>query len=142
MKRTSRILFLVGGIISLVLASIFLILGVVFLIFTLPFFLDMVRSGLIESGASVQSANAAVAVWQVSYTSTFITMFILSVFGYINAALAFTARNKEGSKGLYIANIVFGLLSCAEVNVAGGILAIINKNREENRQNIIDVEAK
>ena len=131
MKKVSRILFLVGGIIGLCLGSLFLLLGVLFLIFSLPFFLDIVREGLQNGSISTtaKSVDAAVMIWQMTYTSLSISMFVMSVLGFINAVLSFTARKKDGSKGLYIANIVFGLLSCCELNLVGAILGLIAYNK-------------
>ena len=97
MKKVSRILFLVGGIIGLCLGSLFLLLGVLFLIFSLPFFLDIVREGLQNGSISTtaKSVDAAVMIWQMTYTSLSISMFVMSVLGFIDAVLSFTSEHSQ-----------------------------------------------
>ncbi len=138
MKNASKILFLVGGIVSCVTTLIYLIVGI-FYIFTgtsedvknemLKNYTtaDVVRdfgNGVTPTQA-VEAAQAALVVIGV----IFIVLMVLSI---INIIVAFTARKKE-TKVLFILNIVFGFASTCVVNAIGGILAIIASNRDSSQ---------
>ena len=56
---------------------------------------------------------------------------ILLVLAAIGAIITFTAKKKL-TKGLLIATVVFGILSCTEVSAVGAIMAlVIGRNGNE-----------
>ena len=133
MRKASNIILLVGAIISIVTALIFLIMGIVFtLAGQLP--TEEVIKGLSDgtytttiSGTPEEQALAIKAV------STGLGVFFLlaTVFNIVNTVLAFVARSKK-STGLYVANIVFGVLSMTEVTIVGGIFGLVANSTEKN----------
>ena len=135
MKRAANILFLIGGIYSIVNGVTMLILGITFIIFSSPAFYDMlytaVSDGTIQSSFT-GSVEMVVRQIQLMYMSMGIVFAFLGAFALPNAALSFAAR-KSKSKGLLIANIVFSFLSGVEVNAVGAILALVDNNRSASR---------
>ncbi|MBQ7994766.1 MAG: hypothetical protein IJ247_00905 [Bacilli bacterium] len=127
MKRVKRILFLVGGILSIVMAASFFIVGLVFVVLGPTI-------GAYMAETDQQAADIFLGV----YLSIGLVFVIVSVFGIINAILSFKAMNSN-SKSLMVANIVFGILSDVIVNVVGGIIGFILIDREkEDKDNAIE----
>ena len=136
MKNASKILFLVGGIVSCVEALTYLIVGIVMIWFGTSEDIknEMLKSYTVSDairdfGNGTTPADAVQAV-QGLYVVLGV-MFIIFIFlALANAILSFKARKSE-SKGLFIANIVFGFVSSCIINSVGGILAVIASNRDE-----------
>lgn len=127
MKRVKRILFLVGGILSIVMAASFFIVGLVFVVLGPTI-------GAYIAETDQQAADIFLGV----YLSIGLVFVFVSVFGLINAILSFKAMNSN-SKSLMVANIIFGILSDVIVNVVGGIIGFILIDREkEDKDNAIE----
>ena len=142
MKKASKILLLVGGIMSLVLAGIVLILSITFTVLGSPAVVEAIREGIEKGQITTSAANteAAVIIFQSTMITTAIFFYIWTVILIINGIIALISRGKT-SKGLYIASIILGFASGVEVNAVGGIFGIIG-TRRERREQIIDVESK
>ena len=127
MKRVKRILVLVGGILSIVMAASFFIVGLVFVVLGPTI-------GAYMAETDQQAADIFLGV----YLSIGLVFVFVSVFGLINAILSFKAMNSN-SKSLMVANIIFGILSDVIVNVVGGIIGFILIDREkEDKDNAIE----
>lgn len=127
MKRVKRILFLVGGILSIVMAASFFIVGLVFVVLGPTI-------GAYMAETDQQAADIFLGV----YLSIGLVFVFVSVFAIINAILSFKAMNSN-SKSLMVANIIFGILSDVIVNVVGGIIGFILIDREkEDKDNAIE----
>jgi len=143
MKRASKVLLTVGAIYSLVISIVFVLCMITFIVLSLPFFADVIRQG-IESGeitTNMESVDAAIIFVQAMYITSAVVFGILAIFGFINSSFAFKGA-KEQSRKLLILNIVFGFLSCVEINAVGGILGLValsiwgnkEKNAIENKE--------
>ena len=117
MKNASRVLFLVGGIISCVAVFIYFITAAVYLNYE-------------PSNITFEGPGVDPEVMKAIAQGIGVFFLIIGIFSIANIILAFIARNKE-SKVLFVLNIIFGFLSCCIVNSVGGILALIASNRVE-----------
>ena len=133
MRKASRILFLVAGILSIVAAVTLLIIGIVCAVMGSPAMVDAIREGIKNGSIVVKGSSSdielAIQIYQSTMLSTAVTMFVFMAFNIVNIVFSFIARKKQ-SKGVLILNIVFGALSCVEVNLVGGILGLIANARQ------------
>lgn len=133
MRKASRILLLIGAIISIVLVVTFLILGIVFGVLGSPAAVDAVRAGIKDGSIVVEGVTdieTAIQVYQSSMLSAAATFFVLFALNIANAVLSFIARVKK-TKALYILSIVFGGVSGSEVSLLGGIFGLVANSRGE-----------
>ena len=135
MRNASKVLFLVGGIVSCVEALSYLIMGIVFIFLGTS---EDVKNDLLKNysasdlmrdlGNGVTPADAVQAV-QAMYVALGV-IFIIGIFlSAVNAVLAFKARNSN-NKVLFILNIVFGFISGCIINAIGGILAVASPSED------------
>ena len=135
MRKASKVLFLVGGIVSCVEALSYLIMGIVFIFLgtSEDFKNDLLKnysaSDLVRDlGNGVTPADAVQAI-QAMYVALGV-IFIIGIFiSAVNAVLAFKARNSN-NKVLFILNIVFGFISGCIINAIGGILAVASPSED------------
>ena len=134
MRRARDILFLVGGIVSLVTAVTFVGLGVMFEYFSTENYKAAIEEGLangtIHTSMYRGTPKEVAEYLQLLFKILGILFFVVAAFALVNSLLSFVARTKE-SKGLYIANCVFGVLSCVEFNLVGAVFGFILLNRRE-----------
>jgi len=133
MRKASRILLLIGAIISIVLVVTFLILGIVFGVLGSPAMVDAIRAGIKDGSIVVEGVTdieTAIQVYQSSMLSSAATFFVLFGLNIACAVLSFIARKKQ-TKALYILSIVFGGVSGSEVSLLGGIFGLIANARGE-----------
>ena len=130
MKKAAKILYLIGGIYSIITAVTLMIIGIVFVVFAGASFtsaiIEGIRSGEIRSSFSGSEAEVASQIQLMFMTIGLVFVFMAS-FGVVNSILSFKARNSANRK-LFIANIVFSALSGVEVNLVGSIFALIVGN--------------
>ena len=119
MNTAKRILFLVGGIMSICAAIAFFFLSIMFIAF----------SNMKEEMQKLadDSAEYGIEYFQVLFLALGIMFIFFLILAIINIVLSFKGRNSN-SKGLMIANIVFGALSGIEVNLVAGIFGLIARN--------------
>lgn len=133
MKRVANILFLVGGILSIVLAATWVCLAAMFYVFASEPFKELIIKGIeegtINSDFPGDPTQVATAI-QIMFLSFGISFTVMTVFSAINAVFAFKGRNTN-SKGMFICNIVFGVLSGVEVNLVASIFALIKGDTVE-----------
>lgn len=132
MRTASKILLLVGGIVSFVTAFTLFIVSIVFLVCSAPeakeSIVEGINNGTITSsfpGNPVEQAEKIQALFAILGI-----VFIIWVFLCIaNGILALIGRSKQ-NKPMLIINIVFGILSCVTINFVGGIFGLIANSRE------------
>lgn len=135
MRKASDIILLVGAIVSIVCAVTFLIIGIVFaMLGQLPTeeIIQAINEGKYTTDVPGTPEQKALAVKSV-LTGTGVFFLIVGVMSIVNAVLGFVARAKH-SLGLYVANIVFGVLSLTEITLVGGIFGLIANGQEANNK--------
>ena len=134
MKKASKIFFLVGGILSFIVAILFLTLGILFFTFSSDTFKDILleglRNGTIQTTLSGSEEEIVIAI-QIIFRTLGVTFLVLTALPIVNAIFAFIARKRE-NKALYILNIVFGFMSDVIVNAIGGIFGLISLKKPQN----------
>lgn len=140
MKKASQIILLIAGIVAILGALAWLVLSIVY--FLIGGFFVAINNGTIPA--------ADVPQWVWDFIDSFMknhdgmtmdvviaTMFatgaiylVFALFSIPAAILAFMARGKE-KQGLYIACIVFGVLSATAVATVGGIFGLIALGTEK-----------
>ena len=132
MKKASKIILIVSGIIAILAAVTYLVVGIA--CFSLgqnltDAIIKAVEGSPEYSGMPYEDLVNLVNSAKVVAGAVFI---LAGVFACINAVICFMANKKE-TKGLYIATIVFGVISSTLVSLVGGILGLI-ANTNENKQ--------
>ncbi len=129
MKTASRILLLIGAILSCVEIFVYCIMGFIFIgMGSSP----EVKEDLIKEynpvnnpgGVTPEEYAKAIQSFFVALGVVFVIAAILCI---INAIIAFVGRSK-GNKPLMILNIIFGFLSSCIINAVGGIFGLIAKD--------------
>lgn len=126
MKKASDILLLIAGIVSIMAAIFYLVLMIVFFVLgsvDTSTIAQYIREGKINSSIN-GTAEEQAEVIKVLFVVLAIVFLILTVFTVVNAVISFVGKAR-GTKGLYIANIVFGILSSVVLNLVGGILGVV-----------------
>ena len=127
MRRASQVLFKVGKILSIIELVAYLICVVVY--FVLGGSVALIQQGL-EDGSiktDVQGSPEEVAIALAAIFIVLAVVFLfLGAFSIVNIVLTSKAL-KNPTKGICIANIVFGIISGAEVNAVGGFLGVFAK---------------
>ena len=127
MKKVANILFLVGGIYSIVSVASLAIAGVFLLVFSGTAFtatiVQGINDGTINSSFTGTPEQIAAAI-QLMFLIMGICFVVIASFGIVNGILSLKARNTD-KKELFIANIVFAFLSGVEINLVASIFALI-----------------
>lgn len=127
MKKASKILFLIGGIYSIVSAATFLLLAVMFIVIGILANPDVISEGLLNGTITSDVTNDPVELSNIVRLVMFINsgMFLLFMgLNTANAIVSFKAKN-EDNKTLFVSNIVLGIISQTIINLVGGIFALI-----------------
>ena len=132
MRRLSNTFLLVGGILSFVLLGCFVLAAIGCFLFNIPMIVDLVREALLQV-MTPEAANKTIMAIQAGSIASGVFFLLFAALCIPSGVVAMKARNNP-SRGLLVANIVFGLISCAEFNAAGGILGLIRNAREERNQ--------
>ena len=130
MKKIGNVLLLIAGILAIFAAVASLAGAIALIVFSGPQCTSMIIEGL--QNGSIQSTLPGTPE---QVTAQIQLMFL--VFGIVlavevaiisgSAAVAFLAKSKQTS-GLYIANIVLGVLSGSVLLIVGGILGLVGRN--------------
>ena len=139
MKKASKILLTIAGIIGLIAGIGLMVAGLVYglvIIFggasALPEVAAAIQEILDESGSDMD-ANAI--AWIVKISIGLIIMLIyggIGLFELITGIIALKGA-KAKKKGILIANIVFGVMFQNYIAIAGGVLGIIGLGQEERK---------
>ena len=122
MEKARNVLFKVAIIVSIVLFTLFMFLGIIFIFLGLHVPVDET------------TPEGKLALEIIFYVFGGLYLFF-GINCFINYFVCAAARNSE-SKGLYIASIIFGVLSAIEINIIASIFGIILLNRKQRRKNI------
>lgn len=132
MKKASKILFQIGGILSLVNIFNFLSGAVALIVcavlLTPGHFEELINNGMLSVGTLTDPVLLSTLVVTVCIIMA-VAYFITAICCVLNAVFSFKAR-KEEDKKLYVLNIVFGALSGNPLNIVGAILSIISQKEE------------
>lgn len=126
MEKAKRILFTVAGILSIVA-----IVG--WAIAALSMFVIAGNLELLQKMADSSSEEITIEFFQI-YFGVLGGLFVMfAIMAVVNTIFCFKGKNSD-SKGIMIINIVFGVLSCVEVNIAAGVIGLIARNRKPKAQ--------
>lgn len=133
LRKISRILYLVAGILSIVSAVSNFTGGIVLIVLgVVPQVKQMLVDGLVNGtitstlpGSVEEQAQAIQLILLIVGIILLLTVVILVT----NSVLSFIGR-KNDSKAVSIINIVVGVLSGTELNAAAGVLSLISKSNE------------
>ena len=138
MKQASKVLLLISGILSIIMAIVWIVVAII----------DFVKAGTVEAiylmyngGAVVtvpdwyrEYANAHAAAYSDfkafsdAYAASFVTsgviFLLMGILCIPGAIIAFISKNRE-NKGLFICDIIFGVLGGTVLNLVGGILGLV-----------------
>lgn len=134
MRKASDIILLVGAIISIVCVLVFLIIGIIMTLagqLSTEEIIKAMNEGKYTTDVPGTPEEKAAAIKAI-LTGTGIFFLVVAVLGVVNAVLGFVARVKK-STPLYVANIVFGVLSLTEVTLVGGIFGLIANGQEASK---------
>lgn len=127
LKKAANILFLVGAIVSIVLAVLCVVSSIVCLVLGgNPEFRDLLLESMRQHAQGVTDEEIVLIVNTICayFIVCGVLALIVGLCGIPSAIFAFKARNNN-SKAVFILNIIFGILSCATVNVVGAVFALI-----------------
>ena len=152
MRKASKVLLLVGAILSIAMAvSAFVGMIVMFALgsdASKQLLIDMINNGQVKTDLQGTPEEIATLL-QMTYNGIGAALTVSTVFAILNSIFAFRARGAEKpSKALSILNIVFGILSGVEVNAVGGIFALVadeienNNNNNNNHEEVVEAEIK
>ena len=139
MKKASKILLTVAGVIGLIAGIGLMVAGLVYglvLIFggatALPELAAAIQEMLNDMGSDLDATTIA---WIVNICIGLVMMLIyggIGLFELITGIIALKGA-KAKKKGILIANIIFGVMFQNYIAIAGGILGIIGLGQEERR---------
>ena len=132
MRKASKIIYLVGGILSIVAAVGFLITALIFVILpNTDAFVEAYNRGVADGTIS---ANVTLAEFQGVFAAISVPFFFWMAAAIINSVFSFIASKKDRpSTSLAVLNIVFGVISCVEVNIVASVFAFIANGQEDRR---------
>ena len=140
MRKASRILYLIAAILSIFVAVNALIGGIVLIVIPnseafIAAFIEAYNNDPVEGLTVLQALEAL----QAALISCGIFCIIAACFAGFNSFLGFKAHHEaKPSKALNILNIVFGVLSCVEVNIVGAIFALVADGQEERQPKAVE----
>lgn len=138
MKKASKVLLLISGIISIIMAIVWLVVAII----------EFVRAGEVQAIYAATQSGTVVTIpdwyreyanahlreytdfkaFTDAYSASFITsgviFLLMGLFCIPGAIIAFISKNRE-NKGLFICDIVFGVLGGTALNLVGGILGLV-----------------
>ena len=141
MRRASEILFLIGMILSIVVAVCWFICGIsAIVVGSVPAIKEALIQALNElkeqAGSSAASANVETlaSLIQGGIIGSGVAFLFLGGFSVANAVFSAKAKAGKPTRTIAILNIVFGILSDVIVNVVGAVLSLIQDGRDERRK--------
>lgn len=135
LKKASNILFTISEIYSFLLAALFIIIAALFIVVGAGAFNDLIRKGLEEGAIHTDWFNAsdidgALLAIQITFIVFGVLFAFYGIFAIINGIIIHKTK-KGQSRGLYILNIVFGVLSSTYINIIAAIFGLITYNKVE-----------
>ena len=140
MRKVSKILLLVGGILAIVTAVSLLITAIILFASGSPLLTQFLEPLLKEQG--IDDPEKITLAIQVA-TVTMGVFFLLMALCGVPAAIVNFVGSKKQSKGLLIACIVLNYFSGSYFGIAGGIVGLIANAREKKQaqnSNVVDAQ--
>ena len=132
MRKASKILMLVAGIVSILVAIGLFITAIVLLSCTLPDAKEAIIEGL-QNGTITTTFQGTIdqkaEYIQALFAALGVIFIIWAILAIVNSVVSFIGRGVQ-NKPMLIINIVFGFISCVEINLVGAILGLIANSRE------------
>jgi hypothetical protein len=126
LEKAKRILFTVAGILSIVAI-------VAWAIAALCMFVIAGDLELLQKMADSSSEEITIEFFQIYFGVLGGLFVVFAIMAVVNTIFCFKGKNSD-SKGIMILNIVFGVLSCVEINIVGAIFGLIARNRKPKAQ--------
>ena len=136
MKKASKILFLIGGIVAIIMAVVFFIVAIVYFVQAgIAAGLQQTPSSYADLPESVQKAlqdlikACDAKSWEdvAKYAAGLGVLFlVVGIFAIPGAILSFIARKDNASMGLIITATAFNIVCWNPVSVVGGVLGIVD----------------
>ena len=138
MRKASKIIYLVAAILSIVAAVSWLIFGIIMVVIpNTDAFVEGFKEAWDQGKHQGVTFEDALAAAQGIMIACGVGFFITTCCSGVNSFFAFKAynasKNGKPSKALNVLNIVFGVLSGVEVNIAAAIFAFIADGQEGRR---------
>ncbi len=132
MRKASKILMLVAGIVSIFVAIGLFITAIVLLVCTLPEAKETIIEGL-QNGTITTTFQGTIdqkaEYIQALFAALGVIFIIWAILAIVNSVVSFIGRGVQ-NKPMLIINIVFGFISGVEINLVGAILGLIANSRE------------
>ena len=136
MKKIGNIMLLVAGIYTIVGAISCLASAIICFVFSSPLLtpeiIKAIEAGQIHSSFPGTPAEIAAQI-QIMLLVGGIVCAVEILFSAACAFIAFFGRIKQ-TEGLYIANIVLGVVNGSPFSIAGGVLGVIATAKEKKQQ--------
>ncbi|MBQ6731300.1 MAG: hypothetical protein IJR08_05275 [Bacilli bacterium] len=139
MRKVSRILLLVGGILAIVTAASLLVTAIILFASGSPLLTQFLEPIFKEQG--IEDPEKITLAIQIASITMGVFFLIMALCGVPATIVNFAAR-KNQNKGLLIACIILNYLSGSYFGIAGGITGLIANAREERRNgnNVTDAQ--
>lgn len=129
MKKASNIMYLVSMIFGIIGAVVLIFYGISIIVCgCIPAILEAITKEVPEEYQALVTG-----FYMGGMISAGLVLLACGACSIVSAVLCHKGRT-EGSRKIYILNIVFGALSGNEVAIAASILAIISENKERKRE--------
>lgn len=132
MKKASKILLIINGVLAILAAIGFLVTGIIFMYGATPeareMILKLIDEGAITTSTTMTREELATFV-QATASGLGIGFIISAVLNIPNAVISFIASAKE-NKALYIISIVLSVISSTVIGILGGIFGLVSSNKE------------
>ena len=142
MKKASNYILLAGIIYSFVVVVTLCVLAGIFLSFNNPngkqAIIEGIQNGTFHTsftGSTEEQADQVIIL----FVALAIIFFVMAFFALINAFVAIMGKSKK-TQGLYILNIVLGVISGVYVNAIGAIFGLVALSREPKEINTVNME--
>lgn len=142
MKKASNYVLLAGIIYSFVVVVALCVVAGIFLSINTPDGKQAIMQGL--QNGTIQTSFTGTAEQQANQIIVLLVIFavyffVMAFFALINAFIAIMGKSKK-TKGLYILNIVLGVISGVYVNAVGAIFGLVALSREPKEINTVNME--
>ena len=130
LKKISKILLIISGVIGIVSAASLLTLGIVFIVLGTSEAFKSVLASAIENGTITVNAPAHLTdsekagFCQNAFLILSLVLFIITLFTALSVLFSFLSAYK-GTTALLIINIIFGVLSDNILTIAGSVCGIV-----------------
>lgn len=132
MKKASNIMYLVNMILCFILAGVLFLYGIgAIVVGCIPGIQDAIKEGLQEVPEEYRQMVYFFTVG--SIVGSGVLLLLVAGLALVSAFLSLKART-NGSKKLYILNIIFGALGGGEIAIAASILALIAEGKAEKKE--------